>query len=113
MRDDIAKSLLSNVITDIVSDEEMIDYIKYFQTMAKYKYDDYQQFATGLRFIENMAIWLSQFNKEDRKIALDFVHERLVFISTPEINLLAVSCFPDRIREILINETASKYGIQN
>ncbi len=47
MRDDIAKSLLSNVISDIVNEEEMVDYIKHFQSMATYKYDDYQQYATG------------------------------------------------------------------
>jgi len=117
MRSDIAISLLSSVINDITDEDEQAESIKYFQTMATYKYDDYQQYDTGQRFIEKLAIWLAQFDLNDRKVVIDFLRNKLIFISITEINLLAESCFPDTIRQILSDYTSQileipKYHIQ-
>ena len=117
MRSDISISLLSSVINDITDEDEQADLIKYFQTMATYKYDDYQQYDTGQRFIENLAIWLNQFDPIDRKIVLHFLRNRLIFISITEINLLAEACFPDTIRQILTDYASKllnipKYHVQ-
>ncbi len=109
MKDDVVKALLYRVTKDLVTDEETEKYRKYFQAMAKYKYDNYQQYSAGLRFIETLAIWLEQFqNNTDKKIALEFVVNRLVYISTSEINLIAESCFIDRLQSILVTITAHK-----
>lgn len=112
MKDDVVKALLHKVISGIVNDDDEIqDYIKYFQAMARYKYDNYQQYSTGLRFIETLAIWLQQFEQNDKKMALDFVKNRIVYISSSEINLIVESCFPDKLRFILMNITASNLNI--
>jgi hypothetical protein len=105
MRNDIAQALLLNVLKD-TSFEEIDDARKYFQNMAKYKYDDYQQYYPGMRFIERFALWLNQFNDSDKKAALKFVREKLIFISQAEMNLLVSSTFPDVIREYLIKDAA-------
>lgn len=112
MKDVVVKALLHTVISDIIKDDDEIQqYIKYFQAMARYKYDNYQQYSTGLRFIETLAIWLQQFNPEDKKIALDFIMNRIVYISSCEINLIVESCFPDKLRFILMNNTADKLNV--
>lgn len=109
MRNDIAQALLLNALKESPF-EEVDDAKKYFQNMAKYKYDDYQQFNPGMRFIERFALWLSQFKGNDRKVALDFIREKLIFISQTEMNLLVSSAFPDVIREYFIKDVS---GILN
>jgi hypothetical protein len=112
MKDIVVKALLLKVISDIVEDDDEIQqYIKYFQAMARYKYDNYQQYSTGLRFVETLAIWLKQFDPDDKKIALDFIKNRVVYISSSEINLIVESCFPDKLRFILLNITADNLNI--
>ncbi|GAA4149420.1 hypothetical protein GCM10022217_01290 [Chryseobacterium ginsenosidimutans] len=113
MRDDVVKALLEKVISSInYVDEDMTQsYIKYFQAIARYKYDNYQQYSAGLRFIETLAIWLEQFDSVDKKIALDFIMKRVVYISSSEINLIAESCFIDKLQYILIKITATQLDI--
>lgn len=105
MRNDIAQALLLNVLKD-ASSEEIEDARKYFQNMAKYKYDDYQQYYPGMRFIERFALWLNQFDDADKKTALEFIRQKLIFISQAEMNLLVASAFPDVIREQLVRDVA-------
>lgn len=106
MRNDIAQALLLNALKESPF-EEVDDAKKYFQNMAKYKYDDYQQFNPGMRFIERFALWLSQFKGNDRKVALDFIRKKLIFISQTEMNLLVSSAFPDVIREYFIKDVSA------
>lgn len=84
---------------------------KYFQTMARFKYDDYQQYSPGMRFVERLSLWLNQFEPDERSAALDFIKNKLIFISQPEINLLVISAFPDLIRGIFINDVADQMNI--
>lgn len=111
MRNDIAISLLSSVINDAANEEELTDFVRYFQTMAGYKYDDYQQYTTGQRFVETLARWLNYFPGSDRKIVLDFLRQKLIFISSPEMNLLAESCFPDALRKIMTDRVSESQRI--
>lgn len=111
MKDDVVKALLHKVISSIVNEDEVGKYIKYFQAMARYKYDNYQQYSTGLRFIETLAIWLEQFDPLDKKTALDFIKSRIVYISSTEINLVAESCFADKLQFILMETAANQSNI--
>jgi hypothetical protein len=79
--------------------------------MAKYKYDDYQQFYTGMRFIERFALWLNQFEEKDKETALKFIREKLIFISQSEMNLLVSSAFPDVIRDYFIKDVSEEMKI--
>lgn len=51
------------------------------QLLADYKYDHYQRFGPGRRFIESLALWLDQFSPDDREAALELVTRRLVYFS--------------------------------
>ncbi|MDR6564091.1 MULTISPECIES: hypothetical protein [unclassified Arcicella] len=113
MKDDVVKALLDKVISSIegIDEDDTQSYIKYFQALARYKYDNYQQYSAGLRFIETLAIWLEQFGSDDKKNALDFIKNRIVYVSSSEINLIAESCFVDKLQYILMEITAEKLQV--
>lgn len=107
MRGDIVQALLYEVIKN-----DDVALRKYFQIMAKYKYDDYQQFSAGMRFIERLAIWLNQFKtEEDKAVALSLIKDDLVFLSSAEINILVSSCFSDKIKNIIVHKIATAESI--
>ena len=112
MKNDIAQALLNKILGISDSDTEtMIKNRKYFQTMARYKYDEYHQYYPGMRFLEKFALWLEKFQPEDRNIAFDFIEKKLVFISHSELNLLVSSAYPDLIKDILAGKIANELSI--
>jgi hypothetical protein len=105
MKNKIAQAFLMEVL-QFNEAEEFNDVRKYFQNMARYKYDEYQHFGPGMRFIERFALWLKQFHQADRRLAMEFIRDKLVFVSADEMNLLVSSCFHDLIKPILIRKVA-------
>lgn len=85
--------------------------VQLLQLLAAYKYDSYQRFAPGKRFIESLALWLKQFDQADRQTALDFVMKRLVYISDAEISHLVRSAYPDLIVQERLRLVAEEQGI--
>lgn len=112
MKTEIVQGLLYQLTGQICTAEELSDNRKFFQTMAKFKYDGYKQFSPGMRFIERFALWLNQFqNLDDRKTALEFVKDHLVYISGPEMDLLVSSCYPDIIKPILLKKVSVQLSV--
>lgn len=112
MKSLILQGLLQQLTSEICEAEELANNQKYFLNMAKFKYDGYKQFSPGMRFIERFALWLNQFkDTSDRKVALDFVKNHLVYISAPEMDLLVSSCYPDVIKPILFKKVSNQLGI--
>jgi hypothetical protein len=96
MRDQNAQQLLATVMN--WTDEESVRrYVPTLQLLADYKYDHYQRFSPGKRFVESLALWLNQFCQADRLVALNFVMERLIFVSEAEFSHLVQSAYPDVI----------------
>ena len=80
--------------------------------LAQAKYDDYQQFSPGLRFIESLAIWLNQFDEGvERRTAYQLIKDRLVYFSAGEVLHLIQIAFPDHLRPILMKTAAAKAGL--
>lgn len=110
MRDELAEALLAKVMN--WSDEEKARERPILQDLARYKYDEYQQYAPGRRFIESLALWLRQFaTMEERHTAYEFVRNRVIFIATPEMRYLVELAFPTAIRPGLITKAASTLGV--
>ena len=110
MRDALAERLLAEVMgwtpEDVARERPSL------QAMAAYKYDEYQQFYPGMRFVESLALWLRQFTAgEERRIAYDFIRKRLVFCSSAEIAHLVSMAYPDHIRPLLLQRAAHLAGI--
>jgi hypothetical protein len=78
------------------------------QALANFKYNEYQQFSPGTRFIESLVKWLSQFEtEEEKRTAYQFVLDSLIFISSNQIAHLVNITYADKIQPIVIAKTAS------
>lgn len=109
MKDALAEKLLAGVLNwtaeDVARERPLL------QAMAAFKYDEYEQYSPGLRFVESLARWLSQFDLDDRAVAYSFIKERLVFCSAKEMNHLVEMAYPDHIRPILLEKVASEQSV--
>ena len=110
MKRELAERLLAKIMG--WEPQQMAEERAFLEAFSAYKYDEYQQFAPGRRFLESLALWLRQFEtREERRYAYDFVKQRLVFISDAEINHLVELSFPIFVRTHLIHETATERGV--
>jgi len=67
----------------------------WLKMMSAIKYDGYADFRAGIRFIENLAVWLKQFDESDRESAYQFFKSRLVYISPAEMQCLIDIFMPE------------------
>lgn len=104
MQDALAQRILAAVMG--WKEDRLLAEQDVLQTLAQYKYDSYEQFEPGVKFVESLALWLSQFEQADREGAYKFVRNHLVFISTTEMGHLVRSVYPDQIRSIVRNAAA-------
>lgn len=112
MRDVLAEKLLARVMK--WTPENVARERPDLQALATFKYDEYQQFSPGIRFVESLARWLAQFKLDDeRKLAYEFVRSRLIFLSTLEMTHLVSTAFRDCIRPFLIRQAATHLGISD
>jgi hypothetical protein len=110
MRDLLAEQLLAKVMgwqpADVAAERAVL------RALADHKYDDYQQFVPGMRFLESLASWLDQFETpEERQTMYDFFKSRLVYFSTPEINHLVSIAYQDHIRPVLLARAGKEAGL--
>lgn len=94
-------------------DEQANKEFRWLRFMAKNKFDYYQDFLAGARFIESLTVWLQQFeNLQERLIAYDFLRNRLLFVSAPEMNHLVERFYSRVVAPDLISRAAMQHGIQ-
>jgi hypothetical protein len=110
MHDQTAEQLLAKVMgwQDL---EEVHKHLSPLQLLADYKYDHYQRFGPGRRFIESLALWLYQFSPADRQAALKLVREKLVYFSESEFSHLVRTAYPDWIVQERIRLVAEEQNI--
>lgn len=109
MTDELAERLLARVMSWEL--EEVRMNLAVIQALAMWKYDAYERFSHGMRFVESLALWLDQFETlEERRAAFAFVRNRLVFLSEAEMNHLVEMAYPDFIRPHLLQRVAGEAG---
>ena len=109
MRDQLAERLLARVMA--WSPEEVARERPVLQAMAAYKYDEYQQFSPGMRFVESLALTLSWLKTAAEKTTFyEFVKTRLIFFSSAEMNHLVSIAYPDFVRPRLLRQVAEQEG---
>ncbi len=88
------------------------DEFAWLNLMAKMKYDGYQDFRAGVRFVESLADWLQQFpTHPERETAYGFMREHLVYVSPGELNHLVELFYPETVQWRLMQEAAARSGI--
>lgn len=105
MREALAEQLLARVMAwgpaDVAEERPRLE------AMARYKYDEYQQFSPGMRFLESLALWLDQFaSLGERRIAYAFIMKHLIFYSSDEMNHLVGMAYHDHVRPYLLRRAA-------
>lgn len=104
MNSNLASQLLSSVMgwtyLGLNSERPVLEF------MGSMKYDAYDRFMPGTRFMSSLVQWLSQFDEEDRATVLEFVKKKLVFISSTQMNYLVDLLYDSKIRPILLKKAA-------
>lgn len=111
MNSELAERLLINVMNwdeEIVARERPL-----IQRLSTYKFDEYQQFSPGMRFIESFAFWLRQFEENERDVLYEFIKSRLIFFANSELQHFVSITYPDIIRGILIETVARREAISS
>lgn len=102
MNSNLASQLLSNIMgwsyLELNTNRPVLEF------MGSMKYDAYDRFMPGTRFMSSLVQWLSQFDEEDRAIVLEFVKKKLVFISSTQMNYLVDLLYDSKIRPILLKK---------
>ena len=110
MRALLAERLLATVMD--WSPEDIARERPILEVLARLKYDEYQQFSPGMRFVESLAYWLSQFRSPgERETAYQFFRSKLIFFSTAEMNHFVSMAYPDHIRPHLLRKAAADFGV--
>lgn len=100
MQQELAQRLLSATLD--WSDEEIEKYRELLDDFSEIKYDQYQQYKPSSRFVENLCIWLNQFeSNKERELALNFILKNLVFISPAEMQHLVNTVYPEIVLPVL------------
>ena len=105
MKDELAQAILKDEmqawkITESVSE------IKNMQIISEIKYDDYQQYTHGMRYIESIALWLRQFDTpQEKQLAYEFVKNQLIYISEEEMRQLVMYVFPLKMERYILERT--------
>lgn len=105
MKYQLAESVLKSTMShwDL---SKMIEETNNIQIISEIKYDDYQQFTHGMRYIESLALWMRQFeSKEDREIVYDMIKNQLIYVSEEEMRQLVAYTYPLIIKKYLMCKT--------
>lgn len=92
-------------------DDQAREEFAWLRLMSRMKYDDYQEFLAGMRFVESLADWLQQFKPEERADAYAFVRSQLVFLSEAEMRHLASLLYPETVEPLLLSHVAEIKGM--
>ena len=84
----------------------------WLRLLAGVKYDGYSDFAAGAGFLEALVDWLHQFEPQSRKTAYEFVKNRLVYISSAEMQRVIKAFLPEVVTPYLRSCVADESGIQ-
>jgi hypothetical protein len=105
-------SLIAEVMGWPSDQAEATQEYAWLRMMSSVKYDGYSFFRAGVRFIETLATWLKQFERNDRPIAYAFVKKRLVYLSLPEVQCLVDNFIPEVVTPYLRNVVALDLGVK-
>src|ERR1035437_10036010 len=93
------------------SDEQARDEFRWLKLMSRFRYDGYEDFRAGARFIERLSVWLQQFKQQDREVAYEFLKKRLIYIGPAEMQLLVERLYTEIVERRLLREVATQRGI--
>lgn len=104
MKESLVEQLLSRIMK--WKDDKIVEELPKIQFLAEMKYDHYDQFMPGTRFLGSLSKWLSNFDEEDRNVMFNFVKNKLIFISSSQMSYLLTLLYKKCISSALTKKTA-------
>lgn len=113
MKYELAESILKSTMGHW-DNVKMSEEIKDIQIISEIKYDDYQQYTHGMRYIESLALWMRQFDTpEEKDCAYDLVKNKLIYISEEEMRQIVMYSYEISMKKYLMEKTRSFCDKQN
>lgn len=109
MRENYALRYLARLVN--WNDTRLANEVGWLRRMAAYKFDTYQDFIAGERFIAALIHWLSQFDKADRDFAFSLLRDYLIFLSAGEIQHLVRRTVPAHFHPLWVQRVAHERRI--
>ena len=109
MNSNLANQLLASIMkwdAPILASERAA-----LEFMGSMKYDAYDRYMPGMRFMSSLVQWLNDIKEEDRYEAYKFIKEKLVFISSIQMNYLVDLLYDSKIRPILLDMSTVETGM--
>jgi hypothetical protein len=108
------RGLALRVLGDIMGwpDERATDEFRWLDLISRIKYDGYQDYLAGARFLESLASWLQQFGSvEEREIAYRFVLNVLIYIGPAELQGLIELFYPVNVERRIVHAVAESTAV--
>lgn len=109
MNSNLANQLLASIMKwdapTLASERAALEF------MGSMKYDTYDRYMPGMRFMSSLVQWLNDIKEEDRYEAYKFIKEKLVFISSMQMNYLVDLLYDSKIRPILLDMSTAETGM--
>ncbi|MDD5222598.1 MAG: hypothetical protein PHE84_01295 [bacterium] len=106
MNKKLALRLLRTTLPSLAEESAAANLSRELQFLADYKYNKYEMYHPGRLFLENLYLWLQQFEEAERAAALNFVRKNLIFVSRQEFEQLAGVLYHDVIKRRQLEITA-------
>lgn len=110
MKRELASRLLQTILPGLSDEGVAANLFRELQFLADYKYNKYEMYYPGRLFLENLYLWLNQFEEGERSAALEFVRKDLIFISRQEFQQLAAVLYHDVIKRQQMEIAAASLG---
>lgn len=112
MKEKLALRVLGDIMGWDDEDVRATEEFRWLSLMSRLKYDGYQDFLAGVRFIESLVTWLQQFQlAEEREQAYAFVRKSLVYIGQAEMLRLVELFYPAEVERRLVRAVAETHGV--
>lgn len=112
MRTELAEQLLSRIME--WDADQLATHGNALQILARCKYDQYGMFRPGERFLESLARWLLQLETlDERRIAVEFVLKKLIFVSGAELDHVIELVYRDVIRPLVRQHVSATTGVSS
>ena len=109
MNSNLANQLLASIMKwdapTLASERAALEF------MGSMKYDAYDRYMPGMRFMSSLVQWLNDIKEDDRYESYKFIKEKLVFISSMQMNYLVDLLYDSKIRPILLDMSTAETGM--
>lgn len=94
------------------TDDQAHQEFAWLRMMSRLKYDSYQGYQAGVRFIESLVVWVQQFEPKERDTAYLTLRQKLIFVSANEIRHLIGQMYTRAVQPYLVARASRELSIE-